>query len=191
MVVVAAGESMAGIETFTFVGAELRKRKRLPPRNDSARCAAASAQPSRLCIDLTASDGEDEEVVEDADEDLARKLARELQAQEAEVQLRQQLADEELARKLQDDEDETQGAKADCAAGSAICLGKAAIEQTAIGDMGELGGKGMTGNSAGSKKTKQQLTAKDSDKEATVRGRRVSESQLQNGTSNMLAQSLC
>jgi len=57
--------------------------------------------------------------------------------------------------------------------------------------MGELGGKGMTGNSAGSKKTKQQLTAKDSDKEATVRGRRVSESQLQNGTSNMLAQSLC
>ena len=31
--------------------------------------------------------------------------------------------------------------------------------------MGELGGKGMTGNSAGSKKTKQQLTAKD--KEAT------------------------
>jgi len=110
MVVVAAGESMAGIETFTFVGAELRKRKRLPPRNDSARCAAASAQPSRLCIDLTASDGEDEEVVEDADEDLARKLARELQAQEAEEQLRQQLADEELARKLQDDEDETQGA---------------------------------------------------------------------------------
>ena len=190
MVVVAAGESMAGIETFTFVGAELRKRKRLPPRNDSARCAAASAQPSRLCIDLTASDGEDEEVVEDADEDLARKLARELQAQEAEEQLRQQLADEELARKLQDDEDETQGAKkADCAAGSA--RGKTAIEQTAIGGMGELGGKGMTGNSAGSKKTKQQLTAKDSDKEATVRGRRVSESQLQNGTSNMLAQSLC
>lgn len=188
MVVVAAGESMAGIETFTFVGAELRKRKRLPPRNDSARCAAASAQPSRLCIDLTASDGEDEEVVEDADEDLARKLARELQAQEAEEQLRQQLADEELARKLQDDEDETQGAKiADCAAGSA--RGKTAIEQTAIGGMGELGGKGMTGNSAGSKKTKQQLTAKD--KEATVRGRRVSESQLQNGTSNMLAQSLC
>ena len=187
MVVVAAGESMAGIETFTFVGAELRKRKRLPPRNDSARCAAASAQPSRLCIDLTASDGEDEEVVEDADEDLARKLARELQAQEAEEQLRQQLADEELARKLQDDEDETQGAKADCAAGSA--RGKAATEQTAIGGMGELGGKGMTGNSAGSKKTKQQLTAKD--KEATVRGRRVSESQLQNGTSNMLAQSLC
>ena len=184
---VVAGESMAGVETFTFVGAELRKRKRLPPRNDSARCAAASAQPSRLGIDLTASDGEDEEVVEDADEDLARKLARELQAQEAEEQLRQQLADEELARKLQDDEDETQGA--DCAAGSA--RGKAATEQTAIGGMGELGGKGMTGNSAGSKKTKQQLTAKDSDKEATVRGRRVSESQLQNGTSNMLAQSLC
>ena len=154
----------------------------------------ATPQRSQLRLGiLTASDGEDEEEVEDADEDLARKLARELQAQEAEEQLRQQLADEELARKLQDDEDETQGAhlicQADCAAGSA--RGKTAIEQTAIGGMGELGGKGMTGNSAGSKKTKQQLTAKDSDKEATVRGRRVSESQLQNGTSNMLAQSLC
>ena len=42
-----------------------------------------------------------------ADEDLARKLAQELPAQEAEEQLRQ---DEELARKLQDDEDEKRGA---------------------------------------------------------------------------------
>jgi len=49
----------------------------------------ATPQRSQLRLGiLTASDGEDEEVVEDADEDLARKLARELQAQEAEEQLR-------------------------------------------------------------------------------------------------------
>jgi len=154
-----------------------RKRKRLPQREDGMSCAddddfsssssAASAQPSSACgiircIDLTASDEEDDVIAVGVTKSLVdEELARKLQEEDEKEQQRQELADEDLARSLQDAENAAGAAQTvrqikkitDRAAG-----GAAAIEQTGAG------GKG-----ACSTRTKQRLVAKD--QKASVSGR--------------------